>query len=201
MVEMAGWDPGLFHRLSAGLPETAICLRDPFSGPQVWIEAFHAGVHLFHLTADYHGRGADGRFIHDLIREAHLSFVEARIRDQITLIGSGGLIAAEHIPKAIIAGLDATALDTALLVALQAEFEGECGDSEHSSFRIPAALDEAWGVKRLKNLCAAWRDQLLEILGAMGLREVRRLRGETGRAMYQADLEREAFAGIEGYHD
>ncbi len=45
----------------------------------------------------------------------------------------------------------------------------------------------------------SWRDQLLEILGAMGLREVRRLRGEIGRAMFQADLEREAFAGIEGY--
>jgi hypothetical protein len=40
---------------------------------------------------------------------------------------------------------------------------------------------------------------LLEIMGAMGLREVRRLRGETGRAMFQNELEREAFAGIEGY--
>ena len=46
---------------------------------------------------------------------------------------------------------------------------------------------------------ASWRDQLLEILGAMGLREVRRLRGEIGRAMFQADLEREAFGDIEGY--
>jgi hypothetical protein len=36
-------------------------------------------------------------------------------------------------------------------------------------------------------------------MGAMGLREVRRLRGETGRAMFQNELEREAFAGIEGY--
>jgi hypothetical protein len=36
-------------------------------------------------------------------------------------------------------------------------------------------------------------------MGAMGLREVRRLRGEIGRAMFQKDLEREAFAGIEGY--
>jgi len=37
------------------------------------------------------------------------------------------------------------------------------------------------------------------VLGAMGLRELRRLRGEMGRAMFQADLEREAFAGIEGF--
>jgi hypothetical protein len=46
---------------------------------------------------------------------------------------------------------------------------------------------------------AAWRDQLLEVLGAMGLREVRRLRGEVGRAMIQSEVEREAFAGIPGY--
>jgi hypothetical protein len=48
---------------------------------------------------------------------------------------------------------------------------------------------------------ASWRDQLLEVLGAMGLREVRRLRGEMGRAMFQKDLEREAFGGITGYGD
>jgi hypothetical protein len=47
---------------------------------------------------------------------------------------------------------------------------------------------------------ASWRDQLLEILGAMGLREVRRLRGEMGRAMFMKTLEADAFAGIEGYH-
>jgi len=48
-------------------------------------------------------------------------------------------------------------------------------------------------------LIASWRDQLLEILGAMGLREVRRLRGELGRAMFQTELEREAFASIPGF--
>ena len=49
------------------------------------------------------------------------------------------------------------------------------------------------------NLTASWRDQLLEISGAMGLREIRRMRGEMGRAMFMLDLEQEAFAGIEGY--
>ncbi|MCC6396037.1 MAG: hypothetical protein IT282_03390, partial [Bacteroidetes bacterium] len=56
-----------------------------------------------------------------------------------------------------------------------------------------------WGVQRLKNLLTSWRDQLLEVMGAMGLREVRRLRGEMGRAMFQKDLQREAFEGITGY--
>jgi hypothetical protein len=95
--------------------------------------------------------------------------------------------------------LDAVALDTPLIVALQAKFEGECADRERSPFRLPGSLDEDWGVQRIKNLTASWRDQLLEILGAMGLREVRRLRGEMGRAMFMKTLEAEAFAGIEGY--
>ena len=36
------------------------------------------------------------------------------------------------------------------------------------------------------------------MLGAMGIREVRRLRGETGRAMFFEDLEREAFGRLFG---
>ena len=151
------------------------------------------------FIADYHGRGIDGRFIFDLIREAHLAFVEAGMRDEVTLIGSGGIVAAEHVPKAIIAGLDLVALDTPLLVAMQGDFDGECQDRGKSQFTLPKNLNHEWGVQRIMNLTAAWRDQLLEILGAMGLREVRRLRGEMGRAMFQVDLEREAFAEIEGY--
>jgi hypothetical protein len=46
------------------------------------------------------------------------------------------------------------------------------------------------------NLIGAWNNQLLEILGAMGLREVRRLRGEVGRAMFFEDLEKEIFAPL-----
>ena len=52
------------------------------------------------------------------------------------------------------------------------------------------------GARRITNLAAAWHSQLLEVLGAMGLREVRRLRGEYGRAMFYEDLERETFQAI-----
>jgi glutamate synthase domain-containing protein 2 len=151
------------------------------------------------MVANYHGLGSDGRFVLDLIREAHKSFVDAGCRDAVTLLGTGGIIAAEHVPKAIICGLDAIALDTPLLAALQAQFVGECADREKSPFTLPGRLAVDWGVQRLKNLLVSWRDQLLEVLGAMGLRDVRRLRGEMGRAMFQKELEREAFSGIEGY--
>ena len=58
------------------------------------------------------------------------------------------------------------------------------------------SVDPAWGAARIKNLMAAWHSQLLEVLGAMGIREVRRLRGEMGRAMFFEDLEKEVFTSM-----
>ncbi len=59
-------------------------------------------------------------------------------------------------------------------------------------------IDPAWGEQRIVNLAASWRNQLLEVLGAMGLREVRRLRGERGRAMLKTELDEKLFAPIFG---
>jgi hypothetical protein len=152
---------------------------------------------VIHLVADYHGH-LDGLFGFEAIHQVHQRLVELGVREKVSLLGSGGIAAAEHVPKAIIAGLDAVALDTAPLLAVQAQFNGEVVNPMTANIDLPR-LEQTWATQRLVNLCASWRDQLLEIMGAMGLREVRRLRGETGRAMFQNELEREAFAGIEGY--
>ncbi len=201
LIEMDGWDEGLFQAIRAGLPGTMVCLRLPF-GANDLLEYFRKGIRVFHLVASYHGLGPDGDFVFDLVRSAHKTFVDEGIRQMVTLLGSGGIVAAEHVPKAIIAGLDAVALDTPLMVALQARFDGDVTHrigNRQGTLRLPRTLTTPWGVQRLKNLVGAWRDQLLEILGAMGLREVRRLRGEIGRAMFQKDLERDAFGDIPGY--
>jgi len=47
-------------------------------------------------------------------------------------------------------------------------------------------------------MIGAWTNQLLEMLGAMGIREVRRLRGETGRCMFFEDLEAATFGRLFG---
>ncbi len=199
LIEMQGWDQPLFDALTERFPESIIALRTAFETEESLVEYAGRGLRVFHLMADLHGRSMDGRFVLDLIRSVHKRFVEAGIRDEVTLIGSGGIIAAEHVAKAILCGLDAVALDTPLLVALQAKFNGECVERGSSNFIFPTRLSEEWGIQRLKNLAASWRDQLLELMGAMGLREVRRLRGEMGRAMFMHTLQAEAFAGIDGY--
>ena len=63
----------------------------------------------------------------------------------------------------------------------------------------PAEIGSAgrdYAAQRMVNLIGAWNNQLLEILGAMGMREVRRLRGEVGRAMFKEDLDKEIFAPL-----
>jgi hypothetical protein len=199
MIELDGWDEAFFHEVQTRFPKSTTCLRQNFDSGKELVKRYHSGVRVFHWVANYHGVGSDGRFVLELIREAHKALVEAGCRDEVTLLGSGGIIAAEHVPKAIICGLDAVAIDTPILAALQAQFVGECSEREKSRFKLPRKLTVDWGVQRLQNLMVSWRDQLLEVLGAMGLREVRRLRGEMGRAMFQKELEREAFSGIEGY--
>jgi hypothetical protein len=195
MIELDGWDPAAYIQLSSIFPQAIMAVR--LGAEADLSEPLEAGVAVFHLTADFHGQTPSG-FMLDAIRATHESLIVKGIREQITLIGSGGIAAAEHVPKAIIAGLDAVAIETAALIAIQAQFRGEVREPDVGQIELPLTSAD-WAVQRLVNLMGSWRDQMLEILGAMGLREVRRMRGEIGRAMFQADMESEAFAGIEGY--
>lgn len=202
MFEIASRDVRLRDDACRRFPSAIPCLRlNLASGfERELLAAVDDGFRVFHLVADYHGRNADGDFVLDLIRRAHQALVHAGRRNHVTLIGGGGVILAEHVPKAIVCGLDLVSLETPLLIALQLAMDDECVDASSGRWRVPE-LPVVWGVQRLKNLMASWRDQLLEVMGAMGLREVRRLRGEIGRAMFQKDLEREAFEGISGYEN
>ena len=46
------------------------------------------------------------------------------------------------------------------------------------------------------NLIGAWYWQMVELMGAMGMREARRLRGDVGRAMFKNELEEEIYGPI-----
>jgi Conserved region in glutamate synthase len=152
---------------------------------------------VIHLYADYHGfdYSKDHNHISDGLRRIHTRLVTEGIRDSVTLIASGGITLAEHVPKAIICGADLVGIDTTLLVALQAVFKGETRDRMDCKL-APRIVDPSWGTQRLINLMASWHDQLIEILSAMGMRDVRRLRGDVGRSMTDVELREQAFEGI-----
>lgn len=158
------------------------------------------GAEVVHLVFDKHGREdapKNPRHMRDVLREVHVALTKAGIRDQLTLIASGGIALPEHVAKAVICGADLVAIDLPLMVALECRLCGECERGEI----CPIALDEmdaAYAVRRIVNLLGAWHQQLIELLGAMGIREARRLRGETGRCMFFEDLERDTFGLLFG---
>jgi len=158
------------------------------------------GVDIVHVYADTHGRELEStspRFIKEMVMEIHLHLVEKHMRDQVTLVASGGIAMAEHVAKIIICGADGVVIDLPLLVALECRLCKDCLQGESCPVEIQD-IEPDWGAQRIINLMSAWHGQLLEVLGAMGLREIRRLRGEMGRAMFYQDLEREIFGAIFG---
>ena len=160
-----------------------------------------SGAEIIHIVADYCGReiqGASGeapRLIKDIIRSVHLRLVDDRIRDEVTIIASGGIAMAEHVPKAMLCGADLTAIDLPLLIA----FGARVYEDPEKIIVFPDGLEKIT-VKTLKqriiNLMSAWHSQLLEVMGAMGIREARRLRGETGRAIFFEEIDNDTFGKL-----
>jgi len=176
-------------------PDAVIAARislNSRSGDEV-VRLAESGVRAIHLAANEMGEDAEGTPLPIAIRAIHEQLVEHALRDRVTLIASGGIAAAEHVAKAIACGADLVGVDYIMLVAWGTSLWAD---------RRPApiedeAFDAGWGAQRLVNLMSAWRDQLLEALGAMGMREVRRLRGELGRTIW-FDSEDGAFRRLLG---
>jgi len=157
------------------------------------------GAEVLHVLANAWGREADGSgfFIKDRVKGIHLVLVECGMRDQVTLIAGGGIAMAEHVAKLIMCGADAASIDVPLLVAMECRACRRCAEGIECPIHLED-VDPAWGGARIRNLMAGWHSQLLEVLGAMGMREARRLRGEMGRSMLYEDLEREFFSTLTG---
>ncbi len=155
------------------------------------------GAEVIHLVADEYGLERADRplFIKERMREIHLHLVAKGVRDQITLISGGGIAMAEHVAKQIICGSDLVSVDIPLLIAMECRVCRRCKEGIACPVELDS-VDTVWGAGRVRNLMVGWHNQLIEILGAMGIREVRRLRGEMGRAMFFEDLEKDIFATL-----
>jgi hypothetical protein len=198
LIELTHYEASLIDAVREINAKAPISVRLPLSkdSTKTALNLARAGVDVMHLVSNYHGTGGEGSgLIRDLVRSVHTRLVNETVRDEVTLIASGGITLAEHVPKAIICGADLVAIDTTVLVALQMKFGGECRGPDTGTI-IQEKFDTRWGEQRLVNLLGSWRDQVIEILSAMGMRDIRRLRGDVGRGMFNEDLEREAFNNI-----
>ena len=191
MAEIKGINPAVI--LSVRIPLTP-------GGNEEVERLSRIGAEVIHILADGQGREQESsqpRFIKERIREIHQALVKQGRRDRVTLIFGGGIALAEHVAKAIICGADAVSIERPLLISLECRLCGRCSPEEPCPVEIDS-IEASWGRQRVVNLVSAWHGQLLEVLGAMGMRDVRRLRGEAGRAIFREDIEKETFVHIFG---
>lgn len=160
------------------------------------VELASSEVDIIHILYDEQNQESDGRLAKDSLMAINRALATASLRERVSIIAGGGLAAAEHVPKSLLCGADAVTLERALKVALGCHACADC--SKDLCTMDQKGITSDWSKWRVVNLVGAWRDQLLEVMGAMGVREARRLRGESGRAIFYEETEKDAFANIKG---
>jgi ferredoxin len=157
-------------------------------------------IEVIHIAADPNGNEIGSqkpRFIKDMIRHIHTTLIDQGNRDEITLMAGGGVAMPEHVTKALICGTDLVTINLPILIALECHLCSSCKPGMVCPAKLEK-IDFEYGVGRMTNLVSAWHDQLIEMMGAMGMREARRLRGDVGRAMFFENLEKETFGKLFG---
>ena len=156
-------------------------------------------IEVIHVVADKNGNeiGVENpRFVKEIIREIHGNLIKNEKRDLITLIAGGGIGLSEHVAKSIICGTDLVSIDIPLMIAVECKLCGNCKPGDICPALLDKPLDSKYAVGRMVNLMSSWHLQMVELMGAMGMREARRLRGDVGRAMFNDELEKEIYGPI-----
>ena len=105
------------------------------------------------------------------------------IRNHVSLVAGGSVRSAADVVKAIALGADACYIATAALLALGCHLcrtcqSGKCNWGIATQRpELVERLDPHTGSKRLINLMNAWRHEIKELMGGMGINSIESLRG------------------------
>jgi glutamate synthase domain-containing protein 2 len=120
------------------------------------------------------------------IPKVHRFLLAEGIRDEMTLVASGGLRTAWDVAKAIALGADGVVIGTAELVALECIRCGVCESGRGcprgiatTDPELSVLFDVEWATQRLINLFHSWAVQLQYILCCFGMKSVRELVGQS----------------------
>ena len=183
-------------------PEALIAVKvsTPVDVDMVAVGSYYAGAHIVHLDGSYGGTGAAPDIakkniampIEYAIPRVHTFLKAEGIRDEITLVASGGIRTPSDAAKAIALGADGVVIGTSEMVALGCIRCGNC-ESGRGCARGIATTDEKlagkmalpWATQRLVNLFNAWHIQFVEILCRFGMKSITELRGRTDLLMHE----------------
>ena len=141
------------------------------------------------------GTGAAPKVLRDNVGipiEAAIASIDNKLRDQgirneISLIASGGFRNSADVTKAIALGADAVYIGTAALIAMGCRVCGRCymglcpwGIATQRSDLV-SRLDPERGALQVENLITAWTHELKELMGAAGINSIESLRGNRDR--------------------
>ena len=150
-----------------------------------------SGADIIAIDGFRGGTGAAPTRIRDNVGipiELALAAVDQRLRDEgirnrVSLIAGGSIRSAADVVKAVALGADCCYIGTAALIALGCHMCRSC-QSGRCNWGIAtqrpelvARLDPEEGARRLVNLITAWKHELKEIMGGMGINSIEALRG------------------------
>ncbi|MBQ1316575.1 MAG: 4Fe-4S binding protein [Firmicutes bacterium] len=150
-----------------------------------------SGADIIAIDGFRGGTGAAPTRIRDNVGipiELALAAVDQRLRDEgirnnVSLVAGGSIRSAADVIKAVALGADACYIATAALLALGCHLCRTC-QSGKCNWGIATQrpdlvkrLNPDIGSMRLVNLMRAWRNEIMELMGGMGINSIEALRG------------------------
>ena len=108
---------------------------------------------------------------------------EEGIRNNVSLVIGGSVRSSTDVVKAIALGADACYIATSALLALGCHLCRTCHTGKCNwgiatqNPELVKRLNPDIGSKRLVNLMTAWRHEIMELMGGMGINSIEALRG------------------------